>query len=63
MSRFPSDDIFETLRHEIVGVRVPLPPKTPEEKLENQDKDPDVPDSVASGSTATSNMDIDGKVL
>ena len=60
--RFPSDDIYETLRHEVVGVRVPLPPKTPEKETENMDAGE--PESPASGSsTTTPYTDADGNSI
>ena len=62
---FPSDDIYETLRHEVVGVRVAVPPKSPSKDEEggNESKNVGLPETPASGSGGFPIMDVDGKCL
>ena len=57
--RFPSDDIFESLRHEIVGVRVAAPAKSADKSGES--KDAGVPETPASAPSRSPDMEVDGK--
>jgi hypothetical protein len=59
-SRFPSDDLYSSLRHEIVAVRVAVPPEPPKE-ARGATVDAGVPDTPRSDDADADTMDVEGE--